>query len=162
MSKTVIGTFSNRDGAERAVNELRGKGFERDISILAKDDKGGQGDANKYNTRFTGGDPVTDGISTGGAIGGLVGLAAGAGALAIPGIGPLLAAGPIAGLLSGAATGGIAGGLADFGIPKERGQHFEERVKQGDVLVAVRCADDKAEEASRILNQYGGNDVETH
>ncbi|MCL6477142.1 MAG: general stress protein [Peptococcaceae bacterium] len=162
MSKTVIGAFDNRDSADRAVNDLRSKGFERDISVLAKDDHGGRDDINKYNTRFTGGDPVTDGVSAGGAIGGLVGLAAGVGALAIPGIGPLVAAGPIASLLSGAATGGIAGGLADFGIPKERGRFFEDKVKQGSILVAVRCDDDKAEEASRILNQYGGRDVEIH
>lgn len=114
------------------------------------------------NTRFTGGDPVNDGASTGGVIGGLVGLAAGAGALAIPGLGPLLAAGPIAGLLSGAATGGIAGGLADYGIPSERGRFFEDRVKQGRVLVSVRCDDTRAKEASGILSANGGQDVEIH
>lgn len=162
MSKTVIATFNDRDSAERAVSDLRGKGFEKDISLLAKDKKTGKGDANKYNTNFTGGDPVTDGVSTGGTIGGLIGLAAGAGALAIPGIGPLVAAGPIAGLLSGAATGGIAGGLTDYGIPAERGRFYEERIKRGDILVAVRCDDTKAEEASGILSRYGGKDVEIH
>lgn len=161
MSKTVIGTFDSRDSAERAINALRGKGFEKDISVVARDDKAG-GDVNKYNTRFTGGDPVTDGASTGGVLGGLVGLAAGAGALAIPGLGPLLAAGPIAGLLSGAATGGIAGGLADFGIPSERGRFFEDRVKEGRVLVSVRCDDARAGEASEMLKANGGQDVETH
>lgn len=160
MSKTVIGTFNDRANAEKAVGDLKGKGFDRDISILAKDDKGGNTD--KYSTRFTGGDPVSDGASTGGVVGGLLGLAAGAGALAIPGIGPLLAAGPIAGLLSGAATGGIVGGLADYGIPEDRAKFFQDRVKQGNVLVSVRCADTKAEEASGILNRYGGQDVEIH
>lgn len=161
MSKTVIGTFESRDSAEKAINDLRSKGFEKNISVVAKDAKA-EGDPDKYNTRFTGGDPVTDGASTGGVIGGLVGLAAGAGALAIPGLGPLLAAGPIAGLLSGAATGGIAGGLADFGIPSERGRFFEERVRQGRVLVSLRCDDARAEEASGILRTYGGQDVEVH
>lgn len=161
MSKTVIGTFNSRTNAEKAVGDLKGKGYDRDISILAKDDKGGQ-DTNKYSTQFTGGDPVADGASTGGVVGGLVGLAAGAGALAIPGIGPLLAAGPIAGLLSGAATGGIVGGLADYGIPEDRAKFFQDKVKQGNVLVSVRCADTKAEEASGILNKYGGQDVEIH
>lgn len=160
--KTVIATFNNRDSAQKAISDLRGKGFDRDISLLAKDEKIGKDDANKYNTNFTGGDPVMDGISTGGTIGGLLGLAAGAGALAIPGIGPLVAAGPIAGLLSGAATGGIAGGLADFGIPEERGRFYEDRIKQGDILVTVRCDDKKAEEASRVLSQNGGKDVEIH
>ncbi len=162
MSKTVIGTFGSHDSAERAVNDLRNRGFDKDISILAKNAKDGGGDINKYNTRFTGGDPVTNGAGTGGTIGGLIGLAAGAGALAIPGIGPLVAAGPIAGLLSGAATGGIAGGLADYGIPAARGRFFEDRVKQGNVLVAVRCADTKAEEASGIMSRHGGKDVEIH
>jgi uncharacterized membrane protein len=162
MSKTVIASFSQRDSAERAINDLRGKGFERDISILAKDEKGGKGDADKYSARFTGGDPVTDGVGTGGVVGGLLGLAAGAGALAIPGIGPLVAAGPIAGILSGAATGGIAGGLADYGIPKEKSRFFEEKIKQGDVLVMVRCDDNKAQEASGVLTRYGGRDVEIH
>ncbi|MFZ5596665.1 MAG: hypothetical protein ACOY31_06595 [Bacillota bacterium] len=161
MSKTVIGSFSSRDSAERAINDLRSKGFERDISVLAKDDSGNK-DAGNYSTQFTGGDPISDGASTGGVIGGLVGLAAGAGALAIPGIGPILAAGPIAGLLSGAATGGITGGLADYGIPAERGRHFEDRIKRGDTLVTVKCDDKRAEEALRILKQYGGMDVEIH
>lgn len=161
MSKTVIGTFNNRSNAEKAIGDLKSKGFDRDISILAKDDKGRQ-DTNKYSTQFTGGDPVDDGASTGGVVGGLVGLAAGAGALAIPGIGPLLAAGPIAGLLSGAATGGIVGGLADYGIPEDRAKFFQDRVKQGNVLLSVRCDDTKAEEASGILNKYGGQDVEIH
>ena len=162
MSKTVIATFADRNSAERAISDLRNKGYERDISLLAKDEKAGKGDANKYNTNFTGGDPVMDGASTGGAVGGLLGLAVGAGALAIPGIGPLVAAGPIAGLLSGAATGVIAGGLADYGIPAERGRFYEDRIKQGDILVAVRCDEKKAEEASKVLSQFGGKDVEIH
>lgn len=162
MTKTVIGSFNSQDSAHRAVNDLRAKGFEKDISVIAKDEKMEKGDANKYSTRYTGGDPVTNGVSTGGTIGGLLGLAAGAGALAIPGIGPLVAAGPIAGLLSGAATGGIAGGLTDYGIPAERGRFYEDRIKQGDIIVAVRCDNNKAEEASRVLSQYGGKDVEIH
>ncbi|MFZ5646776.1 MAG: hypothetical protein ACOY30_04050 [Bacillota bacterium] len=161
MSKTVIGTFDSRDSAEKAITDLKGKGFEKDISVVAMDNKAG-GDPDKYNTRFTGGDPVSDGASTGGVIGGLVGLAAGAGALAIPGLGPLLAAGPIAGLLSGAATGGIAGGLADYGIPSERGRFFEGRVKQGRVLVSVRCDDASAQEAYGLMRTHGGQDVEIH
>lgn len=161
MSKTVIGTFDSRDGAERAIKALKSKGFEKDISVLAKHDKAG-GDTDKYNARFTGGDSVTDGAGTGGVIGGLAGLAAGMGALAIPGLGPLLAAGPIAGLLSGAATGGIAGGLADYGIPSERGRFFEDRVKQGRVLVSLRCDDTRAGEASGIMNANGGQDVGIH
>lgn len=103
-----------------------------------------------------------NGASTGGTVGALIGLAAGVGALAIPGIGPVLAAGPIAGLLSGAATGGIAGGLVDWGIPAERGRFYEDRVKQGNLMVAVRCEHGKIDEAAKILRDSGGKDVESH
>jgi uncharacterized membrane protein len=73
-----------------------------------------------------------------------------------------MAAGPIAGMLSGAATGGIAGGLIDWGIPEERGRHYEERVRQGKILAAVRTDDRKVQEAAEILRRNGARDVETH
>jgi uncharacterized membrane protein len=161
MSKTVIGAFDSRESAEKAVNDLRRRGFEKDISILTRDDHSRE-NARGTDSPYSGGDSVGNGVSTGGVVGGLLGLAAGAGALAIPGIGPLVAAGPIAGLLSGAATGGIAGGLADYGIPTERGRFFEDKIKQGSILVTVKCDDAKAQEASGILNQYGGKNVEIH
>ena len=77
----------------------------------------------------------------------MAGLAVGAGALFIPGIGPLIAAGPIAGMLSGAAAGGIAGGLIDWGIPAEESHHYEEDVKQGKTLVAVHSSGPKLDDA---------------
>jgi uncharacterized membrane protein len=107
-------------------------------------------------------DNVADGTATGGVIGGLAGLAVGAGALAIPGIGPLIAAGPIAGLLSGAATGGIAGGLIDWGIPQERGKFYEEKVKQGNILVSVRTSANRINDAADTLRRNGARDVEVH
>ncbi len=162
MAKTVISTFNSRDSAERAVSDLRSKGFDREISIVAKDDQRAQGQRRDDNALNMGGDPVFDGTTTGGVLGGLAGLAAGAGALAIPGIGPIIAAGPIAGLLSGAATGGIAGGLLDWGIPAERGRYYEERVKQGNILVSVRTDDKKASDAANVLRNYGSQDVEIH
>jgi hypothetical protein len=161
MAKTVIGTFNARESAERAVSDLRGRGFDRDISIVAKDDKRAQARDEGGGLRM-GGDSVFEGTTTGGVLGGLAGLAAGAGALAIPGIGPIVAAGPIAGLLSGAATGGIAGGLLDWGIPAERGRYFEDRVKQGNILVSVRTDDTKASDAAGVLRRYGCQDVEIH
>lgn len=156
--KTVLGTFPGRDQAEKAVEELRGKGFDGDISIVARDR--GERQKNQFTTMGT--DNITDGTATGGVIGGLAGLAVGAGALAIPGIGPLIAAGPIAGLLSGAATGGIAGGLIDWGIPRERGKFYEEKVKQGNILVSVRAGDDRINDAADTLRRNGASDVETH
>jgi len=156
--KTVLSTFSNRDAAEKAVAELRQKGFDNDISIVAKDD---QNRAKNQDTTM-GGDSISDGATTGGVLGGLVGLAVGAGALAIPGIGPFIAAGPIAGLLSGAATGGIAGGLVDWGIPQERSKFYEERVKQGSILVSIRADEKRINEAADTLRRFGAQDVETH
>ncbi|AEG14653.1 hypothetical protein Desku_1066 [Desulfofundulus kuznetsovii DSM 6115] len=161
MAKTVLATFSARESADRAVAELRSRGFDREISVVAKEDVA-RGERRADAGPMMGGDPVADGTATGGVLGGLAGLVAGAGALAIPGIGPIVAAGPIAGLLSGAATGGIAGGLIDWGIPAERGRYYEEKVKQGNILVSVRCDDNKANDAAAVLRQFGGQDVETH
>ncbi len=160
MSKTVIGVFSSKDQAEKAVSELRNKGFDKEISIVAKnEDKDANTDENSV---MFGGDSLTDGATTGGVLGGIAGLAVGAGALAIPGIGPLIAAGPIAGLLSGAASGGIAGGLVDWGIPEDRGRYYEGQVKGGNIVAAVQSSDDKINSAADVLRNNGARDVETH
>ncbi|ADL08587.1 general stress protein [Thermosediminibacter oceani] len=156
MAKTVIGVFENREQAEKAVNEMRESGFDtNEISIVAKGEQRG-------NNGGMGMDTVADGTTTGGVLGGLAGLALGAGALAIPGLGPIIAAGPIAGLLSGAATGGIAGGLIDWGIPEERGRYYEEEVKRGKILAAVRTHEQKVEKAADVMRRNGARDVETH
>ena len=157
MSKSVIAAFNDRTAAENAVNALRTQGFEKDISIAAKKEEGD----NNYSN-FAGTDPISDGATTGGVLGGIAGLVLGTGALAIPGVGPILAAGPLAGVLSGAATGGIAGGLADFGIPADRGSFYEDKVKQGKAIVTVQTDDDKVQQATQTIQQNGGQDVETH
>lgn len=155
--KTVVGVFGSREQAERSISELRNKGYERDISLVAKD--AAMGDS---RSSMTGGDSISDGASTGGVLGGIAGLAIGAGALAIPGIGPIIAAGPIAGLLSGAATGGIAGGLVDWGIPEERGRYYEGKIKEGKIVATVRCDDAKLTDCSETLRKHGAFDVESH
>ncbi|WP_031517998.1 DUF1269 domain-containing protein [Desulfofalx alkaliphila] len=157
MSKTVVGMFPNRQEAERAVEELRSQGFEREISVLAKEEEGGGGGGTQMR-----GDGVGDGVATGGVLGGIAGLAAGAGALAIPGIGPLLAVGPIAGMLSGAAAGGVAGGLVDFGIPEEEGRRYEEKIKQGHTMVAVQTSDSRINQAAETMRRHRGQDVKVH
>lgn len=86
----------------------------------------------------------------------------GVGALTIPGVGPIFAAGPIAGMLSGAATGGIAGGLVDWGIPAERSNFYEQKVKEGKILASVRSNEDKVDRAANILRENGAMDVEVH
>ncbi len=159
MASVALGIFDNRDQAERSVQELRNKGFDREISVVTRDEK--QGESSGLSMRSDT-DSNLDGVVSGGVLGGMAGLALGAGALFIPGIGPLIAAGPIAGLLSGAATGGIAGGLIDWGIPAEESHHYEEDVKQGKTLVAVHSSGPKLDDASHILRQHGAHDVQTY
>ncbi|MEG6520414.1 hypothetical protein [Desulfotomaculum sp. 1211_IL3151] len=158
--KTITGFFSSKDQAERAIKELRRNGYDKEISMVAKDDEKMQEGPRTSN--FTGGDGVADGAVGGATIGGLAGLALGVGALAIPGFGPLVAAGPIAAILSGAATGGIAGGLADYGIPAEKGREYENRIREGKMLVTVKSADGTAEKAAEALRNAGAENVEIH
>ncbi len=157
MLKTVIGLFDSRDQAEKAASELRGSGFKDEISILAADR-----DKNVHKNTGAGSENLTSGMTTGGVLGGLAGLGLGAGALAIPGIGPIIAAGPIAGLVSGALTGGVAGGLVDWGIPAERGKFYEDKVKEGKILASVRSEEGKINRAADILRHNGARDVEIH
>jgi len=166
LAKLVVSTFDTRSKAEQAVSELRQKGFQQEISIVAKDDvvRGGAGrDRNKGRSDMElGGDSITDGASTGGTLGAIAGLAVGVGALAIPGLGPLFAAGPIAGLLGGAATGGITGGLIDWGIPEPQGRQIEQDIRSGKIMVAVQSDPDKVNEAASVLRKFGANSVNTH
>ncbi len=161
MSSTVVGLFKSKEQAEEAIRELRARDFsEEEISLVGrdKDGEGEQGERMSYDNQN-----LADGTATGGAIGGLTGLLAGAGALLIPGIGPIIAAGPLAGALTGVVTGGIAGGLIDYGIPEKEGRRYEEEVKQGKIMVAAK-SDDKgmAEEIISVFRENGAFDVKTH
>lgn len=175
LARTVIGTFESRQQAEEAISALRNQGFaENEISILTRDQGERQqqgGTQSGRNQQQMGGsqggtqmsaDGVGDGVGWGAGIGAGAGLLATAGALAVPGIGPILAAGPLAATLSGAVTGGIAGGLMDWGIPAERGRHYEGRIREGRVLCVIRSEDQKADEAAAIMRRHGAQDVETH
>lgn len=156
--KSVIGVFDGRNNAEQAVNSLRSQGFTtEEINIVSKN-------KNTRNTQGDGSfeDDITDGTLTGGTLGGIGGLLLGAGALAIPGVGPIIAAGPIAAALSGVVAGGIAGGLIDWGIPAEVGRRYEQHVVQGGILTIIRADATKANQAAQILRQNGAKDVETH
>jgi hypothetical protein len=159
MEGTVVAVFREQRSAEQAVRDMREQGFGDDeISIIAKDERrrGGGGEMSYENQN------LADGTTTGGALGGLAGLLAGAGALLIPGIGPIIAAGPLAGALTGVVTGGVAGGLIDYGIPEERGQHYEDRVREGKVLVTVRSEEEETQSAMDILKENGAEEVEIH
>ncbi len=161
MQKTVLGVFDNTTQAERAVDDLQRKGFkENEISIVAKKATAGRGGRGRGDMEA--GPDISGGVTTGGAIGGVAGLLAGVGALAIPGIGPIVAAGPIAAALSGAVTGGIAGGLIDWGIPEDVGERYEQRVREGKVVAMVRTNDTRINEAADIFRRHGAHEVETH
>ncbi|NMB45901.1 MAG: hypothetical protein GX998_05750 [Firmicutes bacterium] len=159
---TIIGTFSSREQAEKAVRALRDKGFTEDeISVVAK--RGGQqGDFETAGDDMGGMGGASQGTAWGSALGGVAGLLAGVGALAIPGIGPIVAAGPLAATLSGAVTGGVAGGLLDLGIPEERGRYFEEEVKKGRFLTVIDTDSGMVEDAAKIMRDNGAADVESH
>lgn len=163
MNRTVVGIFESERVAKEAIEDLRRAGFEREISLLAKDQNNisRTPDENGGET-MAGGETVADGVATGGVLGGLGGLAIGAGALVIPGLGPLIAAGPIAGLLSGAASGGVAGGLIDWGIPEEEGRRYEEEIKRDKIIVAVNSSEDNIAEAENILKNHGASEVKVH
>lgn len=172
MSKTVVAVFSKEKTARDAIESLRQVGFDREISILARnnapeENKPAEGERGNHFGMYFGVEPgddtgISDGAATGGVLGGLAGLAVGAGALVIPGLGPLIAAGPIVGLLSGAATGGVAGGLVDLGIPEQEGRQYEGDVRQGKILVTVSCDDNRADQANRILKEKGADRVRIH
>ncbi len=167
MSRTVLGVFDDTMQAEKAVDELQRKGVRKeDISIVAREsmvkesDSGGRRREGETTMGF--GQDISGGVSTGGAIGGVAGLLAGVGALAIPGIGPIVAAGPIAAALSGAVTGGIAGGLIDWGIPEDVGERYEQRVKEGKIVAMARTNEEKINQAADVFRRHGAKEVETH
>jgi hypothetical protein len=141
-------------------------GIDRDqISLVARDSDNDK--TRDDTTEHTSG--AVKGAGVGATLGGVGGLIAGIAGLAIPGIGPILAAGPIAAALGGAlggatlgaAAGGIIGALTDMGVPEEDARHYEDQVRQGKALVTVRCADDnEADRASNIMEVQGAVDVD--
>lgn len=160
MTKTVIGTYTNMEDAIDVVNKLVDAGFQRNsISLIAND-------PDKQYAGYVDGsmDDTAKGAGIGAAIGGLGGLLLGLGALAIPGIGPVIAAGPLAAALAGAGigavTGGIIGALIDLGVPEESANMYAESVRRGNALVAAQVADNRVDEATRIMQHKGLIDIE--
>lgn len=159
----AYGIYKTRDMASNAVDRLLGSGFRNeDISVLLQDNVGTKDFAHEKQTKAPEG--TTTGVVAGGAIGGTLGLLAGIGTLAIPGVGPLIAAGPImatlAGIGSGGVVGGIIGALVGMGIPEYEAKRYEGRIKSGGILVSVHC--DNSEwtgKAKDILKQTGAEDV---
>lgn len=161
MSQTVVGLFHSREQAEEAVRELRNRDFDAgDISLVTR---GEESENSGEQTMDYEEQNLADGTLTGGVLGGMAGLLAGAGALLVPGIGPIIAAGPLAGALTGAVTGGIAGGLIDYGIPEDEGDRYEQEIRQGGVMVALEAEDENiAGEVEAVLQENGAYEVKIH
>ncbi len=159
----AFGIFPSRSAAESAVDRLTAAGFSnQDVSVLMSDKEGSKDFATEKNTKAPEG--TATGVGVGGAVGGTLGLLAGIGALAIPGVGPLIAAGPIMGALAGlgvgGAVGGLVGALVGMGIPEYEAKRYEGRVKDGGILVSVHCdSSDEVSRAKEILKAAGGEDV---
>lgn len=159
----VFGIYKTRTIAETAVDELISAGFpSADVSVLLPDVQSTRELAHEKNTKAPEG--TTTGVAAGGAVGGTLGLLAGIGALAIPGLGPFIAAGPIMGALAGigvgGAVGGLVGALVGMGIPEYEAKRYEGRVKDGGILLSVHC--DRSDEISRakeILRHTGAADI---
>jgi hypothetical protein len=146
----VFGIYPSAAEAERAVDALVAARFaSEDVSVLLPNHQGSQDFAHEKHTKAPEG--VTTGVVTGGTVGGTLGLLAGIGTLAIPGVGPFIAAGPIvaalAGMGAGGAVGGLVGALVGMGIPEFEARRYEGRVKDGGVLLSVHC--DTSEEITR-------------
>ena len=168
MAKTIVGSFDSFEEARRVVGELRQQGFKQeDISIVANNAAG------RYSTEEASDAPATmsdtgagaaSGAAAGGLIGGAAGLIVGLMGLAIPGIGPIVAAGPLAATLAGAGVGAVAGGLigglTGAGVPEDEAHVYAEAVRRGGALVTVRADDARAEQAASIMRNFGAVDIE--
>lgn len=165
MKKAVIGTVDTRAQAEQVVVELQKLGFTAsDISVLFPDRKGTNDFAIEQGTKAPEG--AAAGAGTGGLLGGALGLLAGIGALAIPGLGPFIAAGPIIATLSGAAVGagvgGLTGALIGMGIPEIEAKLYEGKVKSGKMLIAVHTDDaHQQKQAKAVFELADAKDVAT-
>src|SRR6201997_5538948 len=166
MAGQNTGTFAifpSRAEAETAVNELTAAGFSsQNVSVLMADKSGTRDFATEKNTKAPEG--TTAGVGVGGAVGGTLGLLAGIGALAIPGVGPLIAAGPIMGALAGlgvgGAVGGLVGALVGLGIPEYEAKRYEGRIKDGGVLLSVHCdTSGEIDRAKDLLKHTGAQDI---
>ncbi len=159
----VFGIYRNRLGVEEAVDALREAGFRNtDISALFPENEGTKDFAHEKNTKAPEG--TAAGAGTGAVIGGTLGWLAGIGALAIPGVGPLIAAGPIVAALTGVGVGGTIGGLTGaligMGIPEFEAKRYEGRVKEGGILLSVHSDNSEwTKKAKEILERTGAEDV---
>jgi len=163
MSQSVVGIVHTQVEAENSVAALRAAGFvESNISVLFPDKGDTKDFAHSNSTKAPEG--AVAGVTSGGVVGGTLGLLAGIGALAVPGVGPLIAAGPIMAALSGAAVGatvaGLTGALIGMGIPEYEAKMYEGKVRDGNILLAVHCNNgDELKGAEEILKANSASDI---
>ncbi|MGH8563989.1 MAG: hypothetical protein ACREXW_07810 [Gammaproteobacteria bacterium] len=165
--KTVIGLFDSVTDAESAVRDLISSGYSRDdLSLLASD---AAGEWSRYEASTVEGAELTSeeigsGVGTGTVVGGLGGLFAGLGMFAIPGIGPVAAAGALATTLLGAGVGAAAGGLKaaidELGVPKDQTGYYAEAVRRGGILVSVRAPEEQVDAATAIMERRHAMDID--
>jgi hypothetical protein len=160
---SAFGIYRNQTDLERGIDALRAADFRNeDISVLFPDNEGSKEFAHEKHTKAPEG--ATTGATTGAILGGGLGWLVGIGALAIPGIGPFIAAGPIvaalAGMGAGGAVGGLTGALVGAGIPEYEAKRYEGRIKEGGILVSVHCDNSEwTKRAKEILERTGADDV---
>ena len=175
--KTVVGLYEDFVDAQAAIKDLVDSGFDRaDINVIATDRETYRTNATTDTTTAADidddlitdtnqlGEDVAAGMATGGVIGGLGGVLLGLGALAIPGVGPIVAAGPlVAGLTGagiGAAVGGLVGALVNWGVPPAEAELYAESVRRGHILVGLKTDESRVDHATDIMNRYDPVDVE--
>lgn len=174
VATQVVGLFEDRDAAQRAVEDLERAGFQRDqISVALRDPREQKDFARETGTHADTG--LGAGATAGTIVGGLAGLLVGIGALAIPGIGPVLAIGPLAGAIGAAGTaagtaaagagigavgGGLVGALVGAGIPEQEAQYYAQGVQRGATMVAVRVDESREGGARDVLRAAGARDFE--
>ncbi len=161
--KAVFGIARSREQAANIVDDLKASGFSNnDISALFPDTAGSRDFAHEQATKAPEGAAV--GASTGTLLGGALGWLVGIGSLAIPGVGPFIAAGPIMAALGGAAIGGAAGGLTGalvgYGIPEYEAKQYEGKIRDGNILMSVHTSDgEQVKKAKEIFTRRGAEDI---
>jgi hypothetical protein len=157
MARTAVGYFRDRAQADAAYTELVGHGVDRDdISIMGRGREGAKG-LHHDDDHVSAGE--------GAATGGIAGLLIGAAAMLIPGIGPVVAVGPIAaglagavtGAVTGAVVGGVTGALVDAGVPEEEARYYDERFRTGGILMTVRTDDARWTDLRAIMERHGAD-----
>src|SRR6202158_2053782 len=163
MAKAVFGIARSESQAIMIADQLKADGFsDGDVSVLFPDKKGTRDFAHEQNTKAPEG--AATGATGGALLGGALGWMVGIGALAIPGLGPFIAAGPLmaalAGAAGGAAAGGLTGALIGMGIPEYEAKRYEGKVKDGNILMSVHTEDSKERDrAKKIFEDGGAEDI---